>query len=61
MSKNNVSQLRVLEAAVSHGINISIQQMPASTRTAKEAADACECEVGQIVKSLIFENKITAN
>lgn len=29
--------------------------MPASTRTAEEAAAACECDVAQIVKSLIFE------
>jgi prolyl-tRNA editing enzyme YbaK/EbsC (Cys-tRNA(Pro) deacylase) len=28
--------------------------MPASTRTAGEAASACGCAVGQIVKSLIF-------
>ena len=29
--------------------------MGQSTRTAEEAAKACGCEVGQIVKSLIFE------
>ncbi|MGE3874805.1 MAG: YbaK/EbsC family protein [Parvibaculaceae bacterium] len=28
--------------------------MAASTRTAEEAAQACGCEVGQIVKSLVF-------
>jgi len=29
--------------------------MPASTRTAEEAAAACGCAVGQIVKSLVFQ------
>ncbi|MEM1401365.1 MAG: YbaK/EbsC family protein, partial [Pseudomonadota bacterium] len=29
--------------------------MPESTRTAQDAAAACGCDVGQIVKSLIFE------
>ena len=29
--------------------------MPATTRTAEDAAAACECKVHQIVKSLIFE------
>jgi prolyl-tRNA editing enzyme YbaK/EbsC (Cys-tRNA(Pro) deacylase) len=33
--------------------------MPASTRTAADAAAACGCNVGQIVKSLIFNGKIT--
>ena len=28
--------------------------MPQSTRTAEEAAAACGCAVGQIVKSLVF-------
>ena len=33
--------------------------MPESTRTAAEAAAACGCDVGQIVKSLIFKGKDT--
>jgi prolyl-tRNA editing enzyme YbaK/EbsC (Cys-tRNA(Pro) deacylase) len=31
--------------------------MPDSTRTAAEAAAACGCTVGQIIKSLIFKGK----
>jgi prolyl-tRNA editing enzyme YbaK/EbsC (Cys-tRNA(Pro) deacylase) len=31
-----------------------VQELPDSTRTAKEAAAAVGCEVGQIVKSLVF-------
>ncbi len=36
------------------GLEGKIRQMPASTRTAEEAARACGCEVGQIIKSLVF-------
>jgi prolyl-tRNA editing enzyme YbaK/EbsC (Cys-tRNA(Pro) deacylase) len=32
-----------------------VREMPQSTRTAEEAAAACGCDVGQIVKSLVFE------
>ena len=31
-----------------------MQVLPDSTRTAKEAASACGCALGQIVKSLVF-------
>lgn len=34
--------------------------MPESTRTAEEAARACGCSVGQIVKSLVFQRLDTA-
>lgn len=37
------------------GLEAEIQTMPASTRTAQDAASACGCKVAQIVKSLIFE------
>lgn len=36
------------------GLAISAQMVPASTRTAPEAAAVVGCEVGQIVKSLVF-------
>ena len=32
-----------------------VSQFPADTRTARQAADALGCELGQIVKSLIFK------
>ena len=47
---------RVRDAAAQHGLEIKILTMDQSTRTAQEAADACGCSVGQIVKSLIFED-----
>jgi len=38
------------------GLDLKVRQFPDSTRTAKDAADAVGCEVGQIVKSLIFRS-----
>ena len=46
---------RVRAAAVASGLDITIEKMPESTRTALEAATACRCAIGQIVKSMIFE------
>ena len=45
---------RVQERLRERGLDISVQVLPNSTRTAGEAADAVGCEVGQIVKSLVF-------
>lgn len=50
---------RVAKAAADLGLAIEIARMEQSTRTAEEAADACGCATGQIVKSLIFENAVT--
>jgi prolyl-tRNA editing enzyme YbaK/EbsC (Cys-tRNA(Pro) deacylase) len=36
------------------GISTKVREMPDSTRTAAEAAAALGCDVGQIVKSLVF-------
>ena len=48
---------RVAAAARAAGLSFEVQIMPASTRTAEEAAAACGCAVDQIVKSLIFKGK----
>jgi prolyl-tRNA editing enzyme YbaK/EbsC (Cys-tRNA(Pro) deacylase) len=48
---------RVRRAAEAIGLTISVKVMPAATRTAEEAAAACGCTVGQIIKSLIFKGK----
>ena len=48
------SAQRVAEAARLLGLEPQIVVMADSTRTAAEAAAACGCEVGQIVKSLVF-------
>ena len=54
-TKRKRSGERVLDAIESLGLNSKIVTMPATTRTAEDAAKACQCEVAQIVKSLIFE------
>jgi prolyl-tRNA editing enzyme YbaK/EbsC (Cys-tRNA(Pro) deacylase) len=36
------------------GLDVEVQELPESTRTAVEAAAAVGCDVGQIVKSLVF-------
>ena len=53
------SMARVAQAAEASGLKIRILKMAQSTRTAQEAAEAAGCDVGQIVKSLVFENAAT--
>jgi prolyl-tRNA editing enzyme YbaK/EbsC (Cys-tRNA(Pro) deacylase) len=48
---------QVQDAADRLGLAVTIREMPDSTRTAAEAAAACGCTVGQIIKSLIFKGK----
>jgi len=54
--KPGSSMARVADAATALGLLIELKMMEQSTRTAEDAARACGCEVGQIVKSLVFEN-----
>ena len=53
------SAQRVQEALNAYGVACQVVELPDSTRSAQEAADAIGCEVGQIVKSLIFRGKQT--
>ncbi len=46
---------RVEKAIADLKLSVSVKIMPDSTRTAEDAASACDCAVGQIVKSMIFE------
>lgn len=48
---------RVLRGAEAVSLAIRIRVMDESTRTAEDAARACGCGVGQIVKSLVFEGR----
>lgn len=45
---------RVTEAATAAGLAIEVRRHAAGARTAADAAAAIGCEVGQIVKSLVF-------
>ncbi|MBU0513116.1 MAG: YbaK/EbsC family protein [Chloroflexi bacterium] len=53
------SAQRVQDALESLGLRLPVVELPDSTRTAAEAAQAIGCTVGQIAKSLIFKTKIT--
>jgi prolyl-tRNA editing enzyme YbaK/EbsC (Cys-tRNA(Pro) deacylase) len=46
--------LKLQERLAARGLEVEVRVLPDSTRTAAEAALACGCEVGQIVKSLVF-------
>jgi prolyl-tRNA editing enzyme YbaK/EbsC (Cys-tRNA(Pro) deacylase) len=45
---------KVKERLGERGLDVEVVVLPDSTRTAAEAAEACRCKVGQIVKSLVF-------
>jgi Cys-tRNA(Pro) deacylase len=45
---------RVVDAAHAAGLRVEVLEHPDGTRTAEEAAAAVGCEVGRIVKSLVF-------
>lgn len=51
------SAQKVQKELQARGLNCKVVQMQKTTRTAKDAAQAVGCEVGQIVKSLIFKSK----
>jgi prolyl-tRNA editing enzyme YbaK/EbsC (Cys-tRNA(Pro) deacylase) len=48
---------RVQKVLDSHGLKLEVEELPESTKTAKDAAKAIGCELGQIAKSLVFERK----
>jgi prolyl-tRNA editing enzyme YbaK/EbsC (Cys-tRNA(Pro) deacylase) len=53
------SAKKVQEALTALGLSCQVVELPASTRTAQEAAQAIGCTVAQIVKSLIFRGTRT--
>ena len=53
--KKHSSVQRVENALKSQNIPTNVLNLPNSTRTAKEAAAAVNCLVGQIIKSLVFQ------
>lgn len=59
--KPSPSAQKVQEALNQRGFaHLQVQELPASTRTAQEAAAAVGCAVGQIVKSLVFRGAQSA-
>ena len=49
------SAVKVQRALDAHGAAFRVVEMPATTRTAQEAATAIGCDVGQIAKSILFK------
>jgi prolyl-tRNA editing enzyme YbaK/EbsC (Cys-tRNA(Pro) deacylase) len=58
-AKRKPSAQKVQEALNAHNLASEVVQMTDITRSAADAARAVGCEVGQIVKSLVFEGKIS--
>lgn len=58
MSQPLSESARKVQAALQAlGLPCQVIELPASTRTAPEAAQAIGCQVGQIVKSLVFRTQ----
>src|SRR6266478_2068238 len=51
------SAARVQQVLKKRGFDFQVVEMPASTRTAQDAALAVGCAVGQIAKALIFRGR----
>ena len=54
MKKKHNSQEKVIEAFKEQNINIEILNLDVSTKTSQEAADAVNCDIKQIAKSIVF-------
>ena len=54
MSRSS-SALKVQQALDAIGMHLEVVELPASTRTSLEAAQAVGCQVGQIAKSIVFQ------
>jgi prolyl-tRNA editing enzyme YbaK/EbsC (Cys-tRNA(Pro) deacylase) len=53
------SAKKVQQALNLHGVACTVVELPGSTRTAVEAAQAVGCRVEQIAKSLVFQGRTT--
>ena len=54
------SAYKVQQALNAYQVHLEVVELPESTRSAVEAAQAIGCQVEQIVKSLIFRSKDTS-
>ncbi|MBL8046174.1 MAG: YbaK/EbsC family protein [Anaerolineales bacterium] len=53
----SASAQKVQAALAARGFSFNVLELEQSTRTSQEAAAAAGCELGQIVKSIIFRSK----
>lgn len=54
------SALKVQDELERMGVALQVVELPQTTRTAQNAADAIGCEIGQIVKSIIMRTKLSS-
>ena len=59
MAETSPSIQRVQDALDRSGLSLEVVELPQSARTAQEAAAAVGCQLGQIVKSLVFRGTDT--
>lgn len=57
MGKLSARAQRVQDVIAAAGMELEVRELPASTRTAAEAASAIGCEVSQIAQSLVFHRR----
>lgn len=57
----SASAQKVQQALAGFGLDCRVKELQESTRTADDAARAVGCDVGQIVKSLVFRGKTSGN
>lgn len=57
--KPSASVQRVRDILKAAGIEGEVRELASSTRTAAEAAAAVDCQVGQIVKSLVVKGQVS--
>ena len=57
MDQKKSSVQRVMDTLKDLNIHSQVKELPDSTKTALEAAKAVNCQLGQIVKSLVFQTK----
>ncbi|UFS70111.1 YbaK/EbsC family protein [Geomonas sp. RF6] len=55
------SAQRVQDALTALGLSCRVEERSESTRSAEEAAQVVGCDVGQIVKSLLFRGTVSGN
>ena len=55
----STSTQKVQDALSQSGLKLQVVELPASTRTSAEAAQAVGCQIGQIAKSLVFKTRDT--
>ncbi|GFO54862.1 prolyl-tRNA editing protein [Geomonas sp. Red276] len=58
-AKLSKSAQKVQDALTALGLSCQVEERSSSTRSADEAAQVVGCDVGQIVKSLLFRGEVT--